>query len=113
MVEDEIHSRMLSLSVDSTGKGRYFLFNKYFDPTVRLNDIRKASRQCCMPAINTSSLPTSVAVMLFRVHWFVTNEARCAFVGARLYHICGFGSCRVRKRGSSDPQPHTLHCLVA
>ena len=36
--------------------------------TMRLNDVRKASPNSCMPAINTSSVPTSVAVMLFRDH---------------------------------------------
>ena len=74
-----------------------------------------------MPAVNTSSVPTSVAVMLFGVHWFVADEARCTFVGAVMYHVCRVGSCRVRKhqppgyrdKGGSDLQPHTLHCLVA
>ena len=35
--------------------------------------------------------------MLFGVHWFVADEARGAFVGAGLYHVCSVGSCRVRK----------------
>ena len=58
-VKDKIHPSVFSLSVDNTSKGRYFLFNKYFDPTVRMNDIRKATRQCCMSAIDTSSISTA------------------------------------------------------
>ena len=42
-VEDKVHPSVFSLSVNDTSKGRYFLFNEYFDPTVRLNDVRKAS----------------------------------------------------------------------
>ena len=58
-VKDKIHPSVFSLSVDNTGKGRYFLFNKYSDPTVRLNDIHKATRRCCMSTINTSSTTTA------------------------------------------------------
>ena len=39
-----------------------------------------------MPAVNTSSVPTSAAMVLLRVHWFVADQARCAFVVARLYN---------------------------
>ena len=111
---------MLSLSVDNTGEGRYFLFNKYFDPTVRMSDIRKASRHCCMPAVNTSSVPTSVTVVLLRIHWFVADEARCAFGWGRTvprlqrWELPGAEASTswLPRRGSSDLQPHTLHCLV-
>ena len=48
-----------------------------------------------MPAVDTSTVPTSVAAVLLRVHWFVADQARCAFVGARLYNVCGIGSHRV------------------
>ena len=34
-----------------------------------------------MPAVNTSSEPTSEAVVLLCVHWFVADQARCAFFG--------------------------------
>ena len=34
-----------------------------FDPIVRLNDIRKASRHCCMPAVNTSSISAAITMM--------------------------------------------------
>ena len=68
---------------------------------VRLNDVRKASRHCCMPAVNTSSVPTSVAVMLLRIHWFVADEDCGTFLGARLYNVCGVGGRRVREHQSS------------
>ena len=41
-VEDKVHPSVFTLSVNNTCKGRYFLFNIYFDPAVRMNDIRKA-----------------------------------------------------------------------
>ena len=66
-VKDKIHPSVFSLSVDNTGESRYLQFNKYFDPTVRLNDIRKATRQCCMSTINTSSITTAITTMLFRI----------------------------------------------
>ena len=50
-----------------------------------------------MPAVNISSVPTSVAMVLLRVHRFVADQARCAFVGARLYNACGVGGRRVRE----------------
>ena len=56
--------------------------------------ICETSRHCCMSAVNTSSVPTSVAMVLLRVHWFVADQARCAFVGARLYNV---GGRRVRE----------------
>ena len=55
----------------------------------------ETSRHCCMPAVNTSSVSTSVAVVLLCVRWFVTDQARCAFVGARQYNVCSIGSRRV------------------
>ena len=33
-VEDKIHARVLTLTVDNTGDGRYSLFNEYLGPTV-------------------------------------------------------------------------------
>ena len=100
-VEDKVHPSVFSLSVNNTSKGRYFLFNKYFDPTVRMNDIRKASRQCCMSAINTSSISTAIAMMLFRIERFVANDTCGTFVGAKLNHIRRVGSNRVREHQSS------------
>ena len=58
-VEDKIHPSVFSLSIDNTGKSRYFLINKYFDPTLRLNDVCKATRQCCRSAVNTSFITDS------------------------------------------------------
>ena len=92
---------MLSLSINNTSKGKYFLFNKYFDPPVRMNDIRKASRQCCMSAINTSSISAAIAMMLFRIERFIANDTCRTFVGAKLYHICRVGSSRVWEHRSS------------
>ena len=71
---------MFSLSVDNMGESRYLLYNEHLGATMRLNDIRKASPNSCMPAINTSSVPTAVAVMLLRVHWFVADDTRRTFV---------------------------------
>ena len=34
VVEDEIHARMLTVTVDNTNKRRYFLFNEYLGGTV-------------------------------------------------------------------------------
>ena len=75
-----------------------------------------------MPAINTSTVPTAVAVMLLRIHRFVADHARCTFVGARLYHICGVGGRRVqgdinllttetRKQRSSVSYASLLGCM--
>ena len=100
-VKDKIHPSVLRLSVNNTSKGGYFLFNIYFDPTVRMNDIRKATRQCCMSAINTSSISTAIAVMLFRVKRFVANNTCGTFVGAKLNYIRRVGSNRVREHQSS------------
>ena len=100
-VKDKIHSSVFSLSDDNTGESRYLLFDEYLDATMRLNDIRKASRQCCMSAINTSTVPTAVAVMLLRVHRFIANDTRRTFVWAKLYHICSVGDRRVREHQSS------------
>ena len=91
---------MLSLSVDNTSMSWYFLFNEYVRAAMRLYDVCETSRHCCMPAVSTSSVPTSVGMVLLRVHWFVADQARCAFVGARLYHICGVGSRQVREHQS-------------
>ena len=57
-VKDKIHLSVFSLSVDNTGESRYLLFNEYLCVTVRLNDIRKTSGYCCVPAVNTSSITT-------------------------------------------------------
>ena len=92
---------MFSLSVDNTGESRYSLFNKYFDPTVRLYDICETSPNSGMPAVNTSSISAAIAVMLFRIQRFVANNTRCAFVGAKLCQICRVGSNRVREHQSS------------
>ena len=100
-VKDKIHQGVFSLSVDNTSKGRYFLFNKYFDPTVRLDDIRKAMRQCCMSAINTSSTTTAITMMLFRIERFVANDTCRTLVGAKLHHICRVSNSRMRKHQSS------------
>ena len=100
-IEDKIHPSVFSLSVNNTGKDRYFLFNRYFDPTVRMNDIRKASRLCCMSAINTSSISATIAMMLFRIKRFIANDTCRTFVGAKLYHICRVGSSWVREHQSS------------
>ena len=59
--------------------------------------------------------------MLFRVHWFVTNETRLRFCwGKAVPHLWRWELPDAEaliswllRRGSSDPQPHTLHCLVA
>ena len=48
-----------------------------------------------MPAVNTSSTPTSAAVVLLCVRWFVADEACCTFVGARLNYVCSIKSRRV------------------
>ena len=101
-VKDKVHPSVLNLSVNDTGKGRYFLFNKYFDPTVRMNDICKASRQCCMSAINTSSISAAIALMLFRIERFVANDTCSTFVRAKLNHIRRVGSNRVREHQSSE-----------
>ena len=85
----------------TTGEGRYFLFYKYFDSTVRLDDIRKATRQCCMSAINTSSISAAIAMMLFRIWRSVANDTCRTFVGAKLYHICRVSNSRMRKDQSS------------
>ena len=93
---------MFSLSVDNTGESGYQLFNGYLGATMRLNDIRKASPNSCMLAINTSSIPTAVAVMLLRVHWFVADDTRRTFFFfAKLYHICSVGGRQVREHQSS------------
>ena len=69
-----------------------------------------------MPAVNTSSVPTSVAIVLLRVHWFAVDEARCAFVGARLYNVCGVGSINLlatetRKQRSPVSHASLLGCM--
>ena len=112
---------MLSLSVDNTSKSRYFLFNEYLGATVWLYDICETSRHCCVPAVNTSTVPTSVTMVLLRVHWFVADEARCAFVGARLYNVCGVGAAgwrsinllatETRKQRSSASYALLLCCM--
>ena len=81
-VKDKIHPSMFSLSVNDTSEGRYFLFNIYFDPTVRMYDIRKTSGQCCMSAINSSSISAAIAMMQFRIQRFVANNTCGTFVGA-------------------------------
>ena len=91
-VKDKIHPSM---------RAGTFLFNGYLGATMRLNDVRNASPNSCMPAINNSSIPTAVAVMLFRVHWFVADDTRRTFVRAKLDHICSVGSRRVREHQSS------------
>ena len=120
-VKDKVHPSVFSLSVNNTRKGRYFLFNIYFDPAVRMNDIRKASCQCCMSAINTSSISTAIAVMLLRIQRFVANDTCRTFVGAKLNpHPQGWQQPDAEasifwqlRHGSNDPQPHTLHCSAA
>ena len=112
---------MLSLSVDSTSKSGYFLFNEYLGATVRLYDVCETSRHCCVPAINTSTVPTAVAVVLLRVHWFVADQARCVFVGVRLYNVCGVGAAgcgsinllatETRKQRSSASYASLLGCM--
>ena len=89
------------LSLNNTSEGRYFLFNKYFDPTVRLNDICKTSGQCCMSAINTTSVSAAIAMMQFRIQRFVANNTCGTFVEAKLDHIRWVGSNRVREHQSS------------
>ena len=120
-VKDKVHPSMFSLSVDNTSEGRYFLFNIYFDPAVRVYDIRKTSCQCCMSAINTSSIATAITVMLFRVKRFVANNTCGTFVGAKLNNVrrgwqqpgAGASIFWQLKHGSNDPQSHMLHCLAA
>ena len=105
---------MFSLTVDNTGESRYFLFNEHLDATMGLNNVRKASPHSCMRAINTSSTPTAATVMLFRVHWFVADDTRRTFVGAKLYlqgwRLPGAGASIFwpLKHENSDPQPRTL-----
>ena len=100
-VKDKIHPSVFSLSIDNTGESRYLLFNEYLDATLRLDDVRKASHHSCMPAINTYTIPTAVAVMLFRVPCFVADDTSRTCVRAKLYHICSVGGCRVREHQSS------------
>ena len=100
-VKDKVHPSTFNLSVNDTSEGRYFLFNKYFDPTVRLNNICNASRQSCMSAINTSSVSAAVAMMQFRVQRFVANNTCSTLVGAKLNNIRSVGSNRVREHQSS------------
>ena len=80
----------------SRSKSRYLLLNEHLGATLRFNDVSKASPNNCMPAINTSSISTAVAVMLFGVHWFVADDTRRTVVRARLYHIYSVGSRRMR-----------------
>ena len=80
---------MFNPSVDNTGESRYFLFNEYLDATMRLNDVRKACPHSCMLAINTSTMSTAVAVMLFQVHWIVADDTRRTFVRAKLCRVGG------------------------
>ena len=100
-VKVNIHPSMFSLSLDNTGESRNLVFNEYLGATLRLNYIRKASPNSCMPAVNTSTVPTAVAVMLFRVHCFVADHTRRTLVWAQLYHICSVGGRRVREHQSS------------
>ena len=65
-VKDKTHPSVFSLYVNNTSEGRYFLFNKYLDTAVRVYDICKASGQCCMSAINTSSISAAIAMMQHR-----------------------------------------------
>ena len=100
-VEDEIHPSTFNLSVDNTGEGRYFLFNKYFDTTVRLYNVRKTSGQGCMSAVNTTSVPATTAMMEIRIQRFVANDTSGTFVGTTLNHIRRVGSDGVREHQSS------------
>ena len=84
------------------GAGTSCSINTYFDPTVRMNDIRKASRQCCMSTVNTSSISAAITMMLFRIERFIANDTCRTFVGAKLYHICRVGGCWVREHQSSS-----------
>ena len=120
-VKDKIHPSLFSLSIDNTGESRYFLFNEYLDDTMGLNNARKASLHCCMSAINTSSVPTAVAVMLLRVHWFVADDTRrTVCLGKTVPHLqrwrppgAGASIFWLLGHESSDPQPRTLHCSAA
>ena len=45
-----------------------------------------------MPAIYTSTVPTAVAEMLLRVHWFVADHTRRTFVlGKTVTHLQRWG----------------------
>ena len=109
---------VFSLSVDNTSEGKYFLFNKYFDTTVRMNDIRKASRQCCMSTVNTSSITAAITMMLFRIERFIANDTCRTFVGGKtVQHLQGWrllGAIFQQLRHEcNDPQSHMLRCLAA
>ena len=78
-VKNKIHPSVFSLSADNTGESKYLLSNEHLDATMRLNDVRKTSPNSCMPAINTTSIPTAVSMMMFRVHWFVADDTRRHF----------------------------------
>ena len=49
-----------------------------------------------MHAINTT-VPTAVAVMLLRVHWFVADHTRRTCVRAKLNHTCSVRGRWVRE----------------
>ena len=99
-VKDNVHPSVFSLSVDNTGESKYFLFNEYLCATMRLNDVRKASPNRCMPAINTSTVPTAVAVMLLRVQLVCCRSHPPHFCWAKQYHICSAGGRWVREHQS-------------
>ena len=43
-IENKVHARMLSLSVDNTSMSWYFLFNEYVRAAMRLYDVCETSR---------------------------------------------------------------------
>ena len=116
-VEDEIHARILTLTVHNTSKSRYILFNEYLGAAVY---VCETSRHCCVPAVDTSSEPTYIAMVLLRVRWFVADQAAALFVGAGLYKRLwrwgapGAGastSWLLRKQRSSASYASLLGCM--
>ena len=63
-VDDKIHTRMLTLAVHNASESKHLVFNEYLGATVWVYGVCKTCGHCCMPAVNTSSVPTSIAVIL-------------------------------------------------
>ena len=84
-IEDEMHTlHAHGGTVDNGGVSRASASSsiEYHGATVGADSTVK---QCtvmateCMPTVNTSPIPTSVAVVLLCVHWFVADEACFTF----------------------------------
>ena len=60
-------------SSNRAGESWHLLFNEYLGATVRVYDICETSGHRCMPAVDNSVVPTTTAVVLLCVHWFVAD----------------------------------------